>query len=126
MKYVFQRLVDGANVELEYAMSDAPAYGALIDHPQHGPCRRLLSPSQSGAKRTVQPFVGRQFPPGTAQRLGHKHVDRHGQPIFRGRKDAEEFAARSDGEYVYDGMPARAETRHRTPAKELARRRGLL
>lgn len=129
MKYAFQRLADGAQIELAYAMSEAPAYGAIIDHPTHGPCRRLLSAAVVKPPSTPKgAFKGRQFPPGYAAKIGWdpRKIDRHGQPIFKDQRDAHEFARRTDGEYLYGAMPAKCEGDFRTSPKELARKRGLL
>ena len=123
MIYQF-KTADGRVLEGEFAMGAAPSLGEphVIDGED---CVRICSNHQTNAQRNVTGFASQVIHPDLAREYGHKEFDELGSPVFKGRKEAEDLADRSDGEIHYDAMPTKSETAGRVPAKELARLRGL-
>lgn len=130
--YEFQRLSDGEIVEELFEMGHAPSIGevARVDGAL---CVRIPASSyQSRARRVVDPFVANSLPPWEGKKEGwHGRYDEdpkspnYGQPMFTGRKEAEEFGKRSGGKWTFDGLPATAESRNRRSLKEVAKSEGL-
>lgn len=113
---------DGRIVEQDFPFGKAPSIGEtlLIDGV---PCTRVVSSYSSVPQRTVEPFVGiqmRPWEPGAKRYITDPKHPLFGQPVFANRSEAEAFADRSDGKWVYDALPTAGETRFRADQKQKA------
>jgi hypothetical protein len=122
------RKESGEIVEENYAFGKAPHLGEEVEIEGHGLCTRIFSSHvQTRERKTVGAFASQTIDPHDAKRLGHKHFDDDGSPVFMGKTDAEEFSKKSEGMYPYDALPTVSEiAAKRRPWKEVARRKGLL
>ncbi len=120
------KTADGELVDADFPFGEAPHLGETVELEGHGLCTRVVSNHLVGAQVNVQPFASQTIHPDDARELGHTRFDKDGSPVFANRREAEDFSDRSEGQYVYGAMAAKAEKAGRLPAKELARRRGLL
>ena len=118
------RAPDGTILEESFPFGEAPHLGetATIGGQE---CVRIVSDHVMNAQRTVQPFASRTIHPDDARDLGHTRFNEDGDPVFISRREAEDFSERSEGDYVFDGLAARAEANERVSLKEHARRQGI-
>lgn len=116
--YQFQA-PDGSIKEQDFAFGKAPPLGETLEI-DGVPCVRVISEHLAVPKRTVEPFVAVSVPPwepGARRYVTDRSSPFYGQPMFAGRKEAEEFDERSGGKWTYDGLPPAAEGRFRADQK---------
>lgn len=100
MIYEFSDEQTGEAVELWMPMSEAPRIGSVIEH-EGRKLRREIS-SVLGFKREEICFASHQLPKGDIhhKRAGGAFDDKN-RPVFTNRKQAQEYAARTEGVTTY-------------------------
>lgn len=88
----------GEVVEHFFPMAQSPKIGDTVEI-NGVQCTRLMSDCQTSVRADVQPFVSRTLPPHDPRA---PRQDKKGRAVFHGKREVEEYIAKTEGQFAYD------------------------